>query len=78
MKLTEYYLGYYDNKSPTQQTAQSDTPPKWLYNHIEYPYHGVELVGGTPCDLKEGDPRTAEVVYLCNEELEEGAEPLVS
>lgn len=77
MKLTEYYLGYYDNKPPTQ-TAQSDALPKWPYNQVEYPYYGVELVGGTPCDLKQDNPRTAEVVYLCNEEIEEGAEPLVS
>ena len=77
MKLTEYYLGYYDNKSP-MQTAKSDSLPKWPYNQIEYPYYGVEFIGGTPCDLKQGDPRTTEVVYLCSEELGEGVEPIVS
>ena len=40
--------------------------PKWLFNGNEYPYYGVEYGEGTPCDLKEGTPRSVTMRYICD------------
>ena len=40
--------------------------PVWQYGGNEYPYYQVDMTGGTPCDLKGGDPRSVIIRYICD------------
>jgi endoplasmic reticulum lectin 1 len=39
--------------------------PTWHFNGFDYPYHKVEMTGGTPCDLRGNNPRSVSILYIC-------------
>ena len=43
--------------------------PTWHYDGNEYPYHAVEMRGGTPCDLKNNEPRFTRLLFICLEDV---------
>ena len=38
----------------------------WYFNGNEYPYYPVEMGGGTPCNLKDDEPRSLIIRYICD------------
>ena len=43
--------------------------PTWHYDGMEYPYFQVEMYGGTPCDLRNNEPRTTRLLFICLEDV---------
>ena len=48
---------------------RTDNLPTWHYDGNEYPYHAVEMRGGTPCDLKNNEPRFTRLLFICLEDV---------
>ena len=43
--------------------------PTWHYDGMEYPYFQVEMKAGTPCDLRNNDPRITRLLFICVEDV---------
>ncbi|KAE8600762.1 hypothetical protein XENTR_v10013401 [Xenopus tropicalis] len=77
LSIQEYYLGKMMKKSTTeagenQEEKESTESPKEIYTkNIEgqmTPYYPVEMINGTPCSLKQNQPRSSTVMYICHPE----------
>ncbi|XP_077469683.1 endoplasmic reticulum lectin 1 [Stigmatopora argus] len=79
IRVQEYYLGKLVEKRKTTDTAKfeepdtTESPPETeaLSKNIEgqlTPYYSVEMRNGTPCALKQNEPRSASVLYVCHPE----------
>uniref|UniRef100_A0A669DZS3 Endoplasmic reticulum lectin n=1 Tax=Oreochromis niloticus TaxID=8128 RepID=A0A669DZS3_ORENI len=74
ISVQEYFLGNMAQKSHSAETG------KFLYICISYsvptkniegqltPYYSVEMGNGTPCLLKQDQPRSTAVLYVCHPE----------
>lgn len=77
VSVQEYFLGQMAQKSPSTDKAEetesktSEQETEVLTKNIEgqlTPYHAVEMGNGTPCLLKQNQPRATSVLYVCHPE----------
>lgn len=43
--------------------------PTWHYDGMEYPYFQVEMKAGTPCDIRNNEPRSTRLLFICLEDV---------
>lgn len=78
--MTEYYLGRSGSLQESVHTEehigedeegekQAQEIPTWHYDGMEYPFFQVEMKAGTPCDLKNNEPRTTRLLFICLEDV---------
>ena len=81
--MTEYYLGRSgslqesvrpeehigEDEEGTEGEKQAQEIPTWHYDGMEYPFFQVEMKGGTPCDLRNNEPRTTRLLFICLEDV---------
>ncbi|XP_077996481.1 endoplasmic reticulum lectin 1-like [Glandiceps talaboti] len=67
-KLQEYFLGKV-TESEEESTDEEETPeevPTKKIDGRDVAYYEVVMDGGTPCDLKQNQPRKTRVLYICD------------
>uniref|UniRef100_A0A8C5PBS9 Endoplasmic reticulum lectin n=1 Tax=Leptobrachium leishanense TaxID=445787 RepID=A0A8C5PBS9_9ANUR len=77
ISVQEYYLGNMVKKSPLEADEKADErestenskdiPTKNIEGQMT-PYYPVEMGNGTPCVLKQNQPRSSTVLYICHPE----------
>ncbi|KAF6723751.1 Endoplasmic reticulum lectin 1 [Oryzias melastigma] len=77
MSVQEYYLGKMIQKSNLAETGEemeddkTATKTEVSTKNIEgqlTPYYSMEMGNGTPCSLKQNQPRSTSVLYVCHPE----------
>lgn len=77
VNVQEYFLGNMAQKSPSTdkteevESKSSEQETEVLTKNIEgqlTPYYAVEMGNGTPCMLKQNQPRSTSVLYVCHPE----------
>ncbi|XP_008320064.1 endoplasmic reticulum lectin 1 isoform X2 [Cynoglossus semilaevis] len=79
ISVQEYFLGNMAQKSEQTETDKEEEAPKTKSTtesevhtkNIEgqlTPYYSVEMGNGTPCVLKQNQPRSTSVLYVCHPE----------
>ena len=48
---------------------QAQEIPTWHYDGMEYPFFQVGMKAGTPCDLKNNEPRLTRLLFICLEDV---------
>ena len=56
-------------KGEEQGEKKAQEIPTWHYDGMEYPYFQVEMKGGTPCDLRNNEPRATRLLFICIEDV---------
>ncbi|KAM9364629.1 endoplasmic reticulum lectin 1 [Pholidichthys leucotaenia] len=82
VNVQEYFLGNMAQKSQSTETAETDqveeekdakpssdteVPTKNIEGQLT-PYYSVEMGNGTPCGLRNSQPRSTSVLYICHPE----------
>lgn len=69
--LEEEDTGEEDEEGTKGEEGKRETQeiPTWHYDGMEYPYVQVEMEGGTPCDLRNNEPRTTRLLFICLEDV---------
>lgn len=80
VSVQEYFLGNIRENPPKSQSTdkaeevdskkneqETEVPTKNIEGQLT-PYYSVELANGTPCTLKQGQPRSTSVLYVCHPE----------
>ncbi|KAF3708342.1 Endoplasmic reticulum lectin 1 ER lectin [Channa argus] len=78
ISVQEYYLGNMAQKSQATETDKVDeaeyvksaaetVPTKNIEGQLT-PYYSIEMGNGTPCVLKQNEPRSTSVLYVCHPE----------
>ncbi|XP_072247269.1 endoplasmic reticulum lectin 1 [Leuresthes tenuis] len=78
ISVQEYYLGNMAQRSQSAQTdqaeeketakaAQREAPTKNIEGQLT-PYYALEMGNGTLCVLKQNEPRSSSVLYVCHPE----------
>uniref|UniRef100_A0AAQ6IGZ2 Endoplasmic reticulum lectin n=1 Tax=Anabas testudineus TaxID=64144 RepID=A0AAQ6IGZ2_ANATE len=72
ISVQEYYLGNMAQKSQSteageQEMSNQQVPTKNIEGQLT-PYYSMEMGNGTPCVLKQNQPRATSVLYVCHPE----------
>nr|XP_046258557.1 endoplasmic reticulum lectin 1 isoform X2 [Scatophagus argus] len=79
ISVQEYFLGNMEPKSQSTETdkaeeeenlnsaSETEVPTKNIEGQLT-PYFSLEMGNGTPCVLKQNQPRTTSVLYVCHPE----------
>ncbi|CAN9499883.1 unnamed protein product [Ophioblennius macclurei] len=79
INVQEYFLGNLAQQSSSGETdqveetesekpaAESEVPSKNIEGQLT-PYYSLEMGNGTPCVLKQDEPRSTSVLYVCHPE----------
>uniref|UniRef100_A0A3Q3Q591 Endoplasmic reticulum lectin n=1 Tax=Monopterus albus TaxID=43700 RepID=A0A3Q3Q591_MONAL len=75
ISVQEYFLGNMAQKnllsffpfSPSSLITDAQVPTKNIEGQLT-PYYSLEMGNGTPCVLKQDEPRSASVLYVCHPE----------
>uniref|UniRef100_A0A7N6A737 Endoplasmic reticulum lectin n=1 Tax=Anabas testudineus TaxID=64144 RepID=A0A7N6A737_ANATE len=62
ISVQEYYLG-----NMAQKSQSTEVPTKNIEGQLT-PYYSMEMGNGTPCVLKQNQPRATSVLYVCHPE----------
>uniref|UniRef100_A0A3Q3BWI6 Endoplasmic reticulum lectin n=1 Tax=Haplochromis burtoni TaxID=8153 RepID=A0A3Q3BWI6_HAPBU len=65
ISVQEYFLG---NMAQKNQAEKTDSVPTKNIEGQLTPYYSVEMGNGTPCLLKQDQPRSTAVLYVCHPE----------
>uniref|UniRef100_A0A8C5E9K5 Endoplasmic reticulum lectin n=1 Tax=Gouania willdenowi TaxID=441366 RepID=A0A8C5E9K5_GOUWI len=65
ISIQEYFLGNLATKSHSTETGE--IPTKNIEGQLT-PYYSLEMGNGTPCVLKQNEPRSTSVLYVCHPE----------
>uniref|UniRef100_A0A8C5E9Y5 Endoplasmic reticulum lectin n=1 Tax=Gouania willdenowi TaxID=441366 RepID=A0A8C5E9Y5_GOUWI len=70
ISIQEYFLGNLATKSHSTETGEANImgiPTKNIEGQLT-PYYSLEMGNGTPCVLKQNEPRSTSVLYVCHPE----------
>uniref|UniRef100_A0A665WWT5 Endoplasmic reticulum lectin n=1 Tax=Echeneis naucrates TaxID=173247 RepID=A0A665WWT5_ECHNA len=65
ISVQEYFLGNLDQKNKDEEAE--NVPTKNIEGQLT-PYYSLEMGNGTPCVLKQDQPRSTSVLYVCHPE----------